>query len=221
MNLAGPPFPYGRKEWDDWSAILERASKDTLAEWREVEKTRKEGGNGRQWVNGAPVTAIREVDPVTGEQKFIGSIDVTRHNYTFHGVHEENQRKQDENDALAAGNPEIDWSVGCESCPLHSSYDVQNLLIFWIDYLAPSHHGRGIMSVALNTLLHDFCVPYMNAHLVTVSYFEHNPASRKVLERNGFVFDQMKPDFFELPETKTGVKGKKVGIGFVKWIRTS
>ena len=120
MNLAGPPFPYGQKEWDDWFAILEKASKDALSEWREVQKTRKEGGEGRRWTNGVPVTAIRDVDPVTGEQKFIGSIDATRTNFTFHGAHDENQRKQEENDALEAGNPDIDWGVGCESCPLSS-----------------------------------------------------------------------------------------------------
>jgi hypothetical protein len=118
MNLAGPPYPYGQKEWDSWFPILERASKNTLAEWREVEKSRKERGHGRQWVtgaHGAPVTAIREIDPVTGEQKFIGSIDATRKNWLFYGATEENKRRQEANDALEAGDPRIQWDLGCKS----------------------------------------------------------------------------------------------------------
>lgn len=118
MNLAGPPYPYGQKEWDSWFPILEKASKDTLAEWREVEQARKEGSHGRQWVtgaHGAPVTAIREVDSVTEEQKFIGSIDATRKNWLFYGVAEENKRKQEANDALEAGDPKIQWDLGCKS----------------------------------------------------------------------------------------------------------
>ncbi|KAE9365741.1 hypothetical protein N431DRAFT_429975 [Stipitochalara longipes BDJ] len=201
MNLAGPPYPYGQKEWDEWFPIIGKASKDALSEWREVEKFRKEGGDGKKWINGAPVTAIREVDPLTGEQKFIGTLDPTRNNYIFHGVHAENQRKQDLNDALKAGDPKIDWSLGY--------------------YLAPSHHGRGIMKAAIGTIMTEVLVPYMNAHLITVSYFDHNAASRKVLEKHGFVLDKIEPDYFELPESKTGVKGKKIGVGFMKWTRTS
>jgi hypothetical protein len=118
MNLAGPPYPYGQEEWDGWFPILEKASKDTLAEWLEVEKSRKEGGHGRKWVTGArgaPVSAIREVDPVTGEQRFIGSIDATRKNWLFYAVTEENKRKQEANDALEAGDPRIQWDLGCKS----------------------------------------------------------------------------------------------------------
>jgi hypothetical protein len=124
MNLAGPPYPYGQKEWDDWFPMLEKASKDTLVEWREVERVRKEGGDGKRWVNGAhgaPVTAIREVDPVTGEQKFIGSIDATRKNFSFYEDSEENKKKREVNDALEAGDPKINWELGCKSSPISIS----------------------------------------------------------------------------------------------------
>jgi RimJ/RimL family protein N-acetyltransferase len=77
------------------------------------------------------------------------------------------------------------------------------------------------MSAALRVLLNEFMIPYMNAHIITGSYFEHNIASRKVFEKNGFVFQELIPDYLELPESKTGVKGTKVGMGFLKWTRES
>jgi GNAT superfamily N-acetyltransferase len=223
MNLAGPPYPYGQEEWDSWFPILEKASKDTLKEWREVENSRKEGVHGRQWVtgaHGAPVTAIREIDPVTGEQKFIGSIDATRKNWLFYGATDENKRKQEANDALEAGDPKIQWDLGCKSQTMLFSYMItRGCLTRVIVYLAPSHHRRGIMSAAMNALVHDFLVPYMNAHLITGSYFEYNSGSRKVFEKNGFVFQEIVPDFYELPESKAGTNGKKIGVGFMKWTR--
>jgi len=121
MNLAGPPYPYGQKEWDEWFPIIDKLTKNALIEFREIQKTRQEGGDGKFWADGAPMTAIREVDPTTGEQKFIGTLDATRTNYIFHGVNAENQRKQDENDALEVGDPKIDWALGCESFHFHPS----------------------------------------------------------------------------------------------------
>jgi hypothetical protein len=117
MNLAGPPYPYGQKEWDSWFPTMDKLCKNALAEWREVEKTRNQGGDGKLWTNGVPFTAIREVDPTTGEQKFIGTLGTTRTNYIFHGADAGNQKKQDANDALEVGDPNIDWTIGCESFP--------------------------------------------------------------------------------------------------------
>jgi len=118
MNLAGPPYPYGQKEWDEWFPILDKLNKDALTELHNVLKTRKDGGEGRNWTNGAPMTSIREIDPKTGEQKFIGMINATRTHFVFLGADEVSQRRQDENDALEVGDPRIDWDLGCES-PFH------------------------------------------------------------------------------------------------------
>jgi len=117
MNLAGPPYPYGQKEWDSWFPIMDKLCKDALGEWKDVENTRKKGGGGKLWTNGVPFTAIREVDPTTGEQKLIGTLGTIRTNYIFHGADLENQKKQDANDALEVGDPNIDWTIGCESFP--------------------------------------------------------------------------------------------------------
>lgn len=200
MNLAGPPYPYAQKEWDEWFPIIQKGSHDALLEWREAEKSRKDGGYEKRWVKGAPVIAIRDVDPVNREQKLIGIIGVTRMDFMIKAASDENKRRQEVNEALDAGDPGIVWELGF--------------------YLAPSHHGRGIMPATIRALIHDFMIPYMNAHIITGSYFQHNAGSRKVFEKNGFVFEGVIPDCFELPESKTGVKGKKASVGFMRWTRS-
>jgi RimJ/RimL family protein N-acetyltransferase len=99
--------------------------------------------------------------------------------------------------------------------------DIQKFLTEFTVYLAPSHHGRGIMSAAIDAIINKFLVPYMNAHLITGSFFDYNLASRKVFEKNGFMFQEMIPDSYELLESKTGVKGKRIGVGYMRWTRTS
>jgi RimJ/RimL family protein N-acetyltransferase len=76
------------------------------------------------------------------------------------------------------------------------------------------------MPATIRALIHDFMIPYMNAHVITGSYFQHNAGSRKVFEKNGFVFEGVILDCFELPESKTGVKGKKASVGFMRWTRS-
>jgi hypothetical protein len=75
------------------------------------------------------------------------------------------------------------------------------------------------MPSVVRTLIADFLVPYMNVHVMTGAYMDHNAASKKVLEKNGFIFDSLVPDCIEMLEVKTGVKGKKVGLGRMKWER--
>ena len=41
-------------------------------------------------------------------------------------------------------------------------------------YVSLSAHGRGIMPIALKTLLAEFLVPYINVYLLIDSYREHN-----------------------------------------------
>jgi len=55
------------------------------------------------------------------------------------------------------------------------------------DYLAPSHHGRGIMTAALRTLINDWAIPHLNAHRIVVTAFFDNIGSQRVLLKNGFV----------------------------------
>lgn len=73
------------------------------------------------------------------------------------------------------------------------------------------------MSAVVHTVLHAFMVPYMNAHRLTCAFFEHNVASRRVFEKNGFTLIGWYPEIVEMSENKTGVKGKKVGLGVLEW----
>lgn len=55
-----------------------------------------------------------------------------------------------------------------------------------IGSLAPSHHSKGIMTDAVNTLLRDWAVPYMGVRRVIVGAFAENVGSIKMFEKNGF-----------------------------------
>lgn len=79
--------------------------------------------------------------------------------------------------------------------------------------------GRGIMPMALQTVIDAFFLPYMNVHHLTGNYLENNGGSKRVLEKCGFVFESFTLDAVELKESKTGVKGKRVGLGRMKWER--
>lgn len=57
------------------------------------------------------------------------------------------------------------------------------------DYMASSHHGRGIMSKAIGTLIREWMVPRMNAKHMRTEAFVGNAASVRVFEKNGFVLE--------------------------------
>jgi RimJ/RimL family protein N-acetyltransferase len=73
------------------------------------------------------------------------------------------------------------------------------------------------MTAVLETLTKEWLVPYMNVHHMSGSYLEHNGASRRVFEKCGWTFVKFEPDRIELPEVMTGVKGKKFGMGVMRW----
>ena len=68
------------------------------------------------WVDtGSPVTAIREVDSETGEQKFVSESMVRRRGFLLVSDEAERKRQKDSNDAMEAGDPRIEWKIGCKS----------------------------------------------------------------------------------------------------------
>jgi hypothetical protein len=75
------------------------------------------------------------------------------------------------------------------------------------------------MTVALATLMEKCLIPYMNVHHMSGGYLDHNIASGKIFEKNGWVFDRFLPDYMELSEIMTGVKGKIFGVMVMKWDR--
>ncbi|KAJ7203952.1 GNAT domain-containing protein [Mycena haematopus] len=112
-----------------------------------------------------PVRSIRELKP-DGRDAYIGNIAFKRCNwYEVQGS--ERDQLVAQNNARPTGDPEMVWQV---------SY-----------FLAPSHHGRGVMTVALATVLEKWAVPRMRIHHLHVSVFTGNNGSVRVFEKNGFV----------------------------------
>lgn len=58
--------------------------------------------------------------------------------------------------------------------------------LFGLDALDPSHHGRGIMTAVLRTVLDEVWIPYLNVHYAVAGAFKDNIGSQQVLLRNGF-----------------------------------
>lgn len=68
---------------------------------------------GKRWVGQLPVSAIREVNAENGEERFIGEVALRRRNYISVSDIAERTRLEEENEALEAGDPKIDWTLGC------------------------------------------------------------------------------------------------------------
>ena len=75
------------------------------------------------------------------------------------------------------------------------------------DYLAASHHRQGIMTDAVETVLHDWAIPRMNVRHMLVCTFE---GSVKVFLRNGFKIKATFKDHFE-------IKGKIRSVRVLEW----
>ncbi|KAJ6543559.1 GNAT domain-containing protein [Mycena vulgaris] len=115
---------------------------------------------------GCPVRHIREVRE-DGTDVFIGDVGLARSRWSEVLDADERARLVAENNARAAGDPAIVWHVGY--------------------YLAPSHHGRGLMTVAVNALITQWGIPALRAKCIRSSTFETNHGSLKVLQKNQFL----------------------------------
>ncbi|KDR85589.1 hypothetical protein GALMADRAFT_373037 [Galerina marginata CBS 339.88] len=163
--LASTPSPYHQEHAE---ATLKRAIKRSEATLQELE-----GANlsePHKLVNSCPVSSIREVQE-DGSEKFIGDIRVGRCSYgelmkTDTIDWDSKEKNEAENEGKQLGDPTILWSLG--------------------NFLAPSHHGRGIMTDVLDTVLHDWAVSRMGVRRLLVGIFDGNAGSVRVFEKNGF-----------------------------------
>lgn len=138
-------------------------------------------------VGGCPVRTLREVR-ADGTEVFLGDIGVDRCGYPDLEASFEKERLIEKNSQRLAGDPEIAWCIGCKYDCTHSPYLANRERI---DYLAASHHGRGIMTAALRTLISEWMIPRMGAHLIRAEAFKGNAGSRKVFEKNGFTLEKI------------------------------
>ncbi|KAH9486385.1 hypothetical protein JR316_0000449 [Psilocybe cubensis] len=189
--LGGPPFPYTLAHAQSFFDITRSLSDRLLSQLEDTKDQR-----GLVILENCPVRAIREVHE-DGSDTFIGDIGFMRcpigelMGTNAASLDWENKTIVEErNNKLPAGDPNIIWSIG--------------------DFLAPSHHGRGIMTEAVRTILHDWGVPRMGIRHVWVSTFTGNDGSVKVFMKNGFKL------IYTCDEHKEA-KGKMRGINVLEW----
>ncbi|KAG2022737.1 acetyltransferase [Coprinopsis cinerea AmutBmut pab1-1] len=144
-----------------------------------------------------PVDTLRLVLP-SGTDTLIGSIFITR---------------CEKGEFLSPAGPSIvDWENRLEHLEDNSSLDVGDPDIVWSlgFYLSPKFHGQGIMSDAVNTLLHDWAIPRMGVRRMLVFTFQGNHGSVKTLLKNGFKFLWTSEDHYE-------VRGIRRSVNVLEW----
>ncbi|KDR85588.1 hypothetical protein GALMADRAFT_218684 [Galerina marginata CBS 339.88] len=180
--LLSPPIPYSLKDAEDWLRERKPQSDAILQELKDAQ-----GSDVLKIVDGAPVCFIREVQEDDTEI-FLGCLDVCQcFDAKLIGT---DICAGNLGAKLDVGDPKIIWSIG--------------------DYLAPSHHRRGIMTDAIDTLLHDWAIPRMNVRHVLVGAFIGNHGSVRVFEKNGF-------NMARTIEEYSIVRGKMRGMHVLEW----
>ncbi|KAG0709435.1 GNAT domain-containing protein [Suillus ampliporus] len=162
--LERSPVPYLPEHADSWIQLVKGQSDATLEYLR---KSEEDFPNGPlQFVDASPVRYLREVEE-NGTDVFIG--DLVLKKSEFEDVIDEVERKrlQEENANKQADDPTIKYAVG--------------------DWLAASHHGRGIMTAAVGLFMSAWAIPRMGARHVVAYTFAGNIGSNRVFEKNGFV----------------------------------
>ena len=139
-----------------------------------------------------PIGVIREVD---GERdRMIGNIQMTRTDLgqfvdTDSVNPEGKERIESENNQLPVGDPRIIWTSGSKLL----STAIVVALTSLSDYLSPSHHGKGITTDALRTLIYDWCIPRMNARRFLIATLDGNVASVRTYQKVGFTLTRVVP----------------------------
>ncbi|KAJ7612117.1 hypothetical protein FB45DRAFT_760102, partial [Roridomyces roridus] len=78
------------------------------------------------------------------------------------------------------------------------------------DHLAPSHHGRGIMTDAVHTMLHKWGIPRMAVRRMVIEVLAGNQGSVRVFEKNGSKFRRNYDDVLN-------VRGKIWSVHVLDW----
>ncbi|KAI6120713.1 hypothetical protein EDD16DRAFT_1575003 [Pisolithus croceorrhizus] len=186
--LEGPPIPYTDEHAAEWIEIITEQSQTILDKLKAEDTTRP--GMALKLVDGCPVRHIREVLP-DGTDVYVGDIDIRRGPFEEILDSEERRKQVEINESKALGDPSIVWTFG--------------------DYIAPSHHGRGIMSAAMRLILYSWAVPRMGVRCMSGYAFVGNIGSVRVFEKSGFVFKGI------LDNGKT-VRGERRRLNYLEWI---
>jgi len=159
-SLQGPPYPYLPEHAQSWLLSVTLQSDAVLRDLKEA------GGDGKlKIVDDCPVRSLREVKE-DGTDVYLGDCTIDRWGWPEIVDRDQRQRLTDGNVARKAGDPDILWGIG--------------------DYIASSHHGKGIMTAAVAALRSQWWIPRMGVCHIRAAAFKGNQASVRVFEKNGF-----------------------------------
>ncbi|KAF9555384.1 hypothetical protein CPC08DRAFT_642930 [Agrocybe pediades] len=192
--MSGPPYPYTLEHSTFWVNKCKSECEPILKQLHDAKDN-----PDPIIVRDAPIRYIREVKE-DGTDIFIGDVGFIRCPMgelmspkglplgTFDW--ENKQKMEDENNALPAGDPRIIWSIG--------------------DFLDPKYHGKGIMTDAVRTFLHEWGIPRMGIRHIWAATHTGNIGSVKVFLKNDFklIFTH---------EEHAVAKGKMRGINLLEW----
>ncbi|CDO75485.1 hypothetical protein BN946_scf184935.g21 [Trametes cinnabarina] len=165
--LEGPPFPYRPEHAEQW---LSKIKKDADAAREVLDQANEQYGDAPPiTVSCWPIRSLREVQE-DGSEVFLGDITFVRERWPDLEDKQAKESLAQANAAKEDGDPSIIWCIG--------------------DYLAPSHHGKGIMTAAIRTLLDKWVIPRMGVRQIRVETFTDNVGSRRVFEKLGFVHEK-------------------------------
>jgi len=189
LNLASPPYPYLHAHAVSW---LERELPTCREAQEEIAACAAKGGDEPSFVSKCPVQSIREVKE-DGEEVHIGEVRIIRSNFFHIRDEEEAKRLEKENNQRAVGDPNIEWFFG--------------------DYLASSHHGRGIMTAAIKAIM-DWAVPSMGVRHIVITTGKGNIASMRTFEKNGYTHIGVLENCKVYPASKGG---QPFSVSVMEW----
>ncbi|KAI0003817.1 GNAT domain-containing protein [Russula compacta] len=193
--ISNPPFPYLMEHAVSW---LTQIKGDADAIWDELQHANAESPEGPlKMMRGCPVRSILEENE-DGSYTFLGDCTIERNRFEDVMDLEERAQLVKENNTRPVGDPDIIWSMG--------------------DYLRRSHHGKGIMTAIVGSLLKAWAVPRMNVRCLRVAVLEGNTGSVRVFEKNGFVLRNTVEDCIWMV-TKGDYVGGPQAVHFLEWRR--
>ncbi|KAF8641199.1 hypothetical protein AX17_000834 [Amanita inopinata Kibby_2008] len=189
--LGLPPFPYLIEHAETWLTQI-KAKADAIL--NELDAARDD--KHLRVVDGCPVRYLREIRE-DGTELLLGDIGIFKCNQGEimgpNGLDWDSKSKyEEENNRRPAGDPETVWSIGY--------------------FLISSHHGLGIMTDAVDTVLHEWAIPRMNTCKSVSTVYSGNEGSLRVLMKNGFKRIGTVDDY-------STVKGVRRGLWVVEWIK--
>ncbi|KZT51697.1 hypothetical protein CALCODRAFT_503218 [Calocera cornea HHB12733] len=158
----GTPFPYLLEHAQDTLKKTVKTYETTVARMCKLASGDQEE---EIKVDQTPLRFIREIQ-LDGSWLFIGDIGLLRDSFLEVLPLEERAKLVEANNARCIGDPEIVWMIG--------------------DYLTSSHHGQGIMTSVIRTVLYTWAVPLMNCRTVRAYIITENWGSKRVFEKLGF-----------------------------------